>query len=111
MVVFVVTRYPAARPAAADRDDRGRALNACVDAFLDGQPCLVRLVLADLPAADARDVARERGLEHEDEREAGAGPLLLRDVAADLDRRAEWEFHAASLSRRRPRAMSGKCRR
>ena len=39
------------------------------------------------------------------------GALLLRDVATDLDRRAQREFHAASLSRRRPRAMSGKCRR
>ena len=74
------------RLAAADRDDRRRALHAGVDALLDGQPRLVRLVLADLPAADAGDVARERGLEHQDERITLALPLLARDVLADLHR-------------------------
>ncbi len=68
------------RLAAADRDDRRRALHAGVDALLDRQPRLVRLVLADLPAADAGDVARERRLEHQDERIALALALLLRDV-------------------------------
>ncbi len=72
------------RLAAADRDDRRRALGARVDAFLDGQAGLVRLVLADLPAADTGDVAAERRFEHEDEGVALL-PLLRRDVATDLD--------------------------
>src|SRR5204862_4402964 len=96
------------RLAAADRDDRGRALFASVDALLDRQPRLVRFVLADLPAADAGDVARERRLEHQHERVALAAALVLRDVAGDLDGRSEGEFHLASLSRRRPSASSGK---
>jgi hypothetical protein len=80
IVVFVVTRNPA-----ADRDDRGRTLDARVDALLHRQPRLVRLVLADLSAADARDVARERRLEHQHERIPLALALLLRDVLPDLD--------------------------
>src|SRR5437870_12478011 len=72
------------RFAAADRDDRRRALYACVDAFVHCEPRLVRLVLADLPAADARDVAGERRLEHEDERIPLPLALLAGDVAADL---------------------------
>jgi len=73
------------RLASADRDHRGGALCTCVDALLDGQPRLVRLVLADLPAADARDIAGERRLEHEDERVALPLALLSGDVLADLD--------------------------
>src|SRR5439155_12763448 len=96
------------RLAAADRDDWSRALNAGVHALLHREPRLVRLVLADLPAADAGDIAGQRRLEHQDERKTRAGALLLGDIAADLDRRTQWKFHAASLSRRRPRAMSGK---
>src|SRR5439155_3741356 len=72
------------RFASADRDDRRRALDACVDAFVHGEPRLVRLVLADLPAADARDVAGERRLEHEDERIPLPLALLAGDIAADL---------------------------
>src|SRR6185312_8841077 len=96
------------RLAAADRDDGSRALHARVDALVDRQPRLVRLVLADLPAADAGQVARERGLEHQDERVALALALLLRDVAADLNLGAKGEFHALSLSLSRPSAISGK---
>ena len=58
------------RLAAADGDDGRRALDGRVQALLDRQPRLVRLVLADLPAADAGDVAAERGLEHDHERVA-----------------------------------------
>ena len=72
------------RLAAADRDHGRRALHAGVDALLHRQTRLVRLVLADLSAADARDVARERGLEHQDERVALAFALLAGDVPADL---------------------------
>jgi hypothetical protein len=72
------------RFAAADRHDGCGTLHAGVDALLNRQARLVRLVLADLPAADARDVARERRLEHEDERIALALALLAGDVAADL---------------------------
>jgi hypothetical protein len=64
------------RLAAADRDDGSGALDGRVDAFLDREAGAVRLVLADLPAADAGDVAREGRLEHEDERIALAFPLL-----------------------------------
>src|SRR6185503_1478041 len=96
---------------AADRDHRRRALLACVDALLDRETRLVRLVLPDLPATDARDVAGQRRLEHQDERIALAFPLLLGDVAGDLDGRAERKLHRDSLSRRRPRASNGKCRR
>src|SRR5205814_8260058 len=101
----------AQRRAAAHPKDRGRALDTRCEAPLRREPRLVRLVLADLPAPDAGDVAGERRLQHQDEGEACTGALLLGDVATDLDRRAQWEFHAASLSRRRPRAMSGKWRR
>src|SRR6185312_3556620 len=69
---------------AADRDDRRRALRARVDALLDRQASLVRLVLTNFPAADARDVAGERRLEHEHERVALAFALLAGDVLADL---------------------------
>src|SRR5581483_8037657 len=96
------------RLAAADRDDRSRTLDARVDALVDRQPRLVRLVLADLPAADAGEVARQRRLEHEHERIELALALLGGDVAADLDRRAQRKLHALSLSRRRPSAISGK---
>ena len=99
------------RLAAADRDHRGRALHARVDALLDRQLRLVRLVLADLPAADAGDVARERRLEHQHERVALAAALVARDVAGDLNCRSEGKFHLANLSRRRPSASNGKCRR
>src|SRR5204862_3128987 len=99
------------RLAAADRDDRRRALHAGVDALLDRQARLVRLVLADLPAADAGDVARERRLEHEHERIALTLALLRRDVLADRDRRSERELHPFNLSLRRPRARSGKFKR
>ena len=94
------------RLAAADRDDRRRALQARVDALLDRQPRAVRLVLADLPAADARDVARERRLEHEHERIALALALLGRDVLADRTRStASGNFmQKASLSFGRVRA-------
>src|SRR5207253_10466599 len=94
--------------AAADRDDRGRALDAGVDALLHREPRLVRLVLADLPAADAGDVAGQRRLEHQHERVALAAALVLGDVAGELDGRSEREFHRDSLSRRRPRASNGK---
>ena len=99
------------RLAAADRDDRRRALHARVDALLDREPRTVRLVLADLPAADAGDVARERGLEHQHERIALALPLLGRDVLADRDGRLQRELHAESLSLIRPSASSGKLMR
>src|SRR5206468_12045658 len=95
------------RLAAADRDHRGRALFARVDALLDRQARLVRLVLADLPAADAGDVARERRLEHQHERIALALALLNGDVLADRDGRLERELHAESLSLMRPRASNG----
>ena len=99
------------RLAAADRDDRRRALQAGVDALLDREARTVRLVLADLPAADAGDVARERRLEHQHERIALALPLLGRDVLADRDRRLQRELHAESLSLIRPSASSGKLMR
>jgi hypothetical protein len=99
------------RLAAADRDDGRRALQRRVDALLHRQTGAVRLVLADLPAADARDVARERGLEHQDERIALALALLRGDVLADGDRRLEGELHALSLSLSRPRANNGKLMR
>src|SRR6476646_8333546 len=88
----------AARVAAADRHDRRRALHTRVDALLDREARTVRLGLADLPAADARDVARERGLEHQDERIALSLALLGRDVLADRDGRLKGELHAESLS-------------
>src|SRR4029078_11857573 len=96
------------RRAAADRDDRRRALDTRVDALLDRQPRLVRLVLPDLPAADARDVGGERRLEHQDERVPLAAALVLRDITGDLDGRRKGEFHLASLSRRRPSASNRK---
>ena len=99
------------RLAAADRDDRRRALHARVDALLDRQARAVRLVLADLPAADARDVARERRLEHEHERIALPLALLRRDVLADRDRGLQGELHAESLSLIRPSASNGKLMR
>src|SRR5207302_275778 len=73
------------RLTAADRHDRRRTLRTRVDALLDRQSRLVRLVFADLPAADARDVAGERRFEHQHERVALTLALLLRDVLADLD--------------------------
>src|SRR5581483_84600 len=94
--------------AAADRDDRRRALHARVDALVDREPRLVRLVLADLPAADAGEVAGQRRLEHQHERVELALALLGGDVAADLDGRAQRKLHADNLSLSRPRAMSGK---
>src|SRR5207237_9546919 len=97
--------------AASPRRAPTRALRAGVDALLAREARLVRLVLADLPAADAGDVAGERRLEHEDERVAVALALVRGDVLADLHLGAEREFHRASLSLRRPRAMSGKWRR
>src|SRR5581483_10419695 len=97
--------------ATADRDDRGGALEAGVEALLDRQPRAVRLVLPDLPAADAGDVAGERRLEHEHERIALTLALLRGDVLADRDRRLERELHALSLSLSRPRARSGKLMR
>jgi hypothetical protein len=84
------------RLAAADRDHRGRALHRRVDALVDRQSCLVRLVLADLPAADAGDVAGERRLEHEDKRIELALLLLRGDVTTDLDRRAKGKLHQCS---------------
>ena len=81
------------RLAAADRDDGRRALRAGVEALLDGKACLVRLVLADLPAADAGDVAAEGRLEHEHER-VPLLALLGRDVATDLDGAAQRKLHA-----------------
>src|SRR5207248_5412516 len=95
------------RLAAADRDDGGGALDGGVDAFLDRKTRPARLVLADLPAADAGDVAREGRLEHEHERIALALPLLRGDVLADRDRRCEGELHPANLSLNRPSAKSG----
>src|SRR4029079_18464862 len=81
------------RLAAADRDDRSRALHRRLEAFLHGQPGLVRLVLADLPAADAGDVAAEGRLQHD--HEGVAVVLLLRgDVASDLDGAAKRKLHA-----------------
>ena len=53
---------------------------------------LVRLVLADLPAADARDVAGERRLEHQDERVALALALLLSRRTRDLNGGASGNF-------------------
>src|SRR5439155_20509225 len=91
------------RLAAADRDHGRRALDAGVDTLLDRELCLIRLVLADLPATDAGDVAGERRLEHQDERIALAAALVLGDVTGDLDGRSEREFHGESLSRRRQR--------
>ena len=99
------------RLAAADRDDRRRALQPGVEALLDRQARAVRLVLADLPAADARDVARERRLEHEHERIALALALLGRDVLADGHRGLQRELHAESLSLIRPSASNGKLMR
>ena len=75
------------RLAAADRDDGGGALQPGIEALLDAEARAVRLVLADLSAADAGDVARERRLEHQDERVALALPLLRGDVLAD---RTSW---------------------
>src|SRR5206468_979932 len=95
------------RLAAADRDDRRGALEPGVDALLDAEARTVRLVLADLPAADAGDVARERRLEHQHERVALALALLNGDVLADRDGRLERELHAESLSLMRPRASNG----
>src|SRR3954452_1573803 len=81
------------RLAAADGDDRSRALDRRLEAFLDGQPGLVRLVLANLSAADAGDVAAESRLQHDHERVAVV--LLLRgDVAPDLDGAAKRKLHA-----------------
>src|SRR5204862_7648450 len=99
------------RLATADGDDRRRALHPGVDALLHRQPRAVRFVLADLPAADARDVARERRLEHEHERVALAFALLRSDVATDLDGGAQRKLHRVSLSRRRPSARTGKVMR
>src|SRR5262249_163634 len=100
------------RLAAADRDDGRRALQPRVDALLHRQARAVRLVLADLPATDAGDVARERRLEHEDERIALAFAFLGRDVLAQRDRRFQGEFHRGlSLSLVRPNASSGKLMR
>src|SRR5207302_6466110 len=99
------------RLAAADRDDRRRALHARVDALLHRQPRPVRLVLADLSAADARDVARERRLQHQHERVALALALLGGDVLADLHGLAQRKLHAASLSLSRPSASNGKLMR
>src|SRR6185437_10200089 len=90
------------RLAAADRHDRRRALETGVDALLDREARAVRLVLADLPAADAGDVARERRLEHQDERIALAFPLLGGDVLPDRDRRLQRKLHLESLSLIRP---------
>ena len=67
--------------AAADRDDGRGALDAGVDALLDREARPVRLVLADLPAADAGDVARERRLEHQHERIALALALCFATYA------------------------------
>ncbi len=97
--------------ATADRDDRRRALEPGVEALLDAQAGAVRLVLANLPAADAGDVAGERRLEHEHERIALAPPLLRRDVLADRHRGLQGELHAESLSLIRPSASSGKLMR
>src|SRR5829696_126298 len=81
------------RLAAADGDDRSRALDRRLEAFLDGQPGLVRFVLADLPAADAGDVAAQGRLQHD--HEGIVVVLLLRgDVAPDLDGAAKRELHA-----------------
>ena len=96
------------RLAAADRDNRRRALHTRVDALLDREARTIRLVLADLPAADARDGARERRLEHQDERVARTLPLLGHDVLADRDGRLKRELQAESLSLIRPNASSGK---
>ena len=99
------------RLAAADRDDRRGALHARVDALLDGEARAVRLELADLPAADARDVARERRLEHEHERIPLPLALLSCDVLADRHRGLQGELHAESLSLIRPSASNGKLMR
>src|SRR5207302_3149188 len=99
------------RLAAADRDDGRRALHAGVDALLHRQARAVRLVLADLPAADARDVARERRLEHQHERVALALALLGGDVLADRNGGLQRELHAESLSLSRPSASNGKLMR
>ncbi|HEY8776694.1 MAG TPA: hypothetical protein VIM33_09495 [Gaiellaceae bacterium] len=73
------------RLASADGNHRRGALDAGVDALLNADPRLVRLVLADLSAADAGDVARKGRLEHEDERVAIPLALLADHVTADLD--------------------------
>src|SRR2546423_5587657 len=99
------------RLAAADGHHRRRTLCARVHAFVNREPRFVRLVFADLSAADARDVAGEGRLEHEHERVAVALALLAGDVLADLHGRAERELHPFSLSLRRPRARSGNVRR
>ncbi len=99
------------RLAAADRDDRRRALDARVDALLHRQPRAIRFVLADLPAADARDVACERGLEHENERIPLTPALLGRDVLADRNRGLQRKLHPESLSLIRPSASNGKLMR
>src|SRR6266436_1984354 len=99
------------RLAAADGDDGRGALQAGVEALLHRQPRPVRLVLADLPAADAGDVARERRLEHEDEGIALALALLDRDVLADRNRGLQRELHRESLSLSRPNASKGKLMR
>src|SRR6185312_13495530 len=96
------------RLAAADRNHGRGALDAGVDALVHREARLVRFVLADLPAADAGEVAGERRLEHQDERVALSISLLRGDVAADLDGRTQRELHVLSLSLRRPSAMSGK---
>src|SRR5205085_6957320 len=87
---------------AANRDDRRGALDSSVDALLDREASAVRLVLADLPAADAGDVAREGRLEHQHERIALALPLLRSDVLANRDGRLQRKLHAESLSLIRP---------
>src|SRR5581483_9056789 len=99
------------RLAAADGDDRRRALHAGIEALLHAQARAIRFVLADLPAADAGDVARERRLEHEHERIPLPFPLLGRDVLADRNGGLQGELHAESLSLSRPSASSGKLMR
>src|SRR5207248_1131536 len=74
------------------RDHGGGALLGGAEAFLHGETRLVGLVLADLPAADAGDVAAQGGLEHDHERVAVV-LLLRRHVAPDLHRAAKRKLH------------------